>query len=84
MSSLAYGHEGRRADSVLLNGAWEFVLDQGDQRSQTLAEADQLQWRSCRLPGELVPWSEENATAIRFFWIRRRFIVTPDIPVDRL
>jgi len=78
MSSLAYGYEGRRADSVLLNGAWEFVLDQGDQHAETLAEAEQFQWRPCRLPGEFVPWSEENATTIRFAWIRRRFIVTPE------
>jgi hypothetical protein len=77
MTTVTYGYEGRRADSVLLNGAWEFALGNGDERAETAAGAAKLAWRPARLPGVFVPWTEENATTVRFAWARRRFEVTP-------
>jgi hypothetical protein len=75
MCSLAYG--GRRADSVPLNGAWEFALGNGDERAEMADGAAKLAWRPARLPGPFVPWTDENATKVRFAWARCTFTVTP-------
>ncbi len=76
MCGVSYGYEGRRADSVLLNGDWEFALGNGDEHAETAAGAAKLAWRPARLPGTFVPWTEENAESVRFAWARRRFEVT--------
>ena len=48
--------EGQHSDSVSLNGAWEFVLGDGDERAETLEGASRLHWQATTLPGAFMPW----------------------------
>jgi len=68
--------EGRRADSVLLNGAWEFALGQGDEEAYAPDGQAALHWQPVELPGQFVPWDREAATRIKFVWARRAFDVS--------
>jgi len=73
--SAAQAYEGRRANSVLLNGIWEFALGEGDERAEISAGQEKLAWQQVTLPGPLVEWSEEAATTIKFVWAKRTFEV---------
>ncbi|HOW71020.1 MAG TPA: glycoside hydrolase family 2 TIM barrel-domain containing protein [Phycisphaerae bacterium] len=72
---LAY--EGQRANSVLLNGKWEFAKGAGDEQAETTAGQQRLDWKPVTLPGPFMKWSQEAAHQTRFVWARRRFEITP-------
>ena len=76
LSSMAYGYEGRRGDSVLLNGVWEFVEGDGNEQAQRPEGQGKLKWQQTNLPGRFTKWSEEAATSIKFIWVKRTFEVS--------
>ena len=76
LSSMAYGYEGQRADSVLLNGVWEFAEGQGDEQAQRLEGQGKLKWQQTNLPGRFTKWSQEAATSIKFIWAKRTLEVS--------
>jgi len=69
--------EGRRTNSILLNGAWEFSLGDGGERAETSEGASGLRWQAVTLPGPFLPWSREAANQTKCVWARRSFQVTP-------
>ncbi len=70
--------EGRRADSVLLNGDWEFSTGDGSERAESLDGAGRLHWKAVTLPGPFMPYSQEAANQTKVVWARRSFAVTAD------
>ncbi|MHB1036388.1 MAG: glycoside hydrolase family 2 TIM barrel-domain containing protein [Pirellulales bacterium] len=68
--------EGSRTNSILLNGAWEFVPGNGDEAAETAAGAKKLSWQPVTLPGPFMKWSQEAANQTKFAWARRTFKVT--------
>ncbi len=70
-------YEGSRANSVLLNGAWEFASGDGGDAAETAAGAQKLSWRQVTLPGPFMAWNQEVANQTKFVWARRSFTVTP-------
>jgi len=68
--------EGRRANSVLLNGEWEFAPGDGSERAESPDGANRLHWQVVILPGPFMPWSQEAANHTKFMWARRSFKVT--------
>src|ERR1041385_921816 len=70
--------EGTRTNSVLLNGAWEFVRGTGDEGAETAAGSRKLEWRAVQLPGPFMPWSQETANNTKCVWARRNFTVTSE------
>lgn len=75
-SSVALSSEGRRANSVSLNGPWQVAVGSGDERAERPEGRAGLEWRRVVLPGEIVPWTEDNAANIKFVWARRQFHVS--------
>ena len=75
--SLARESEGSRANSLLLNGAWEWALGEGDEGAETAAGEQKLRWRQVTLPGPFMAWNQEVANQTKFVWARRSFEVTP-------
>ncbi|NQT85485.1 hypothetical protein HQ560_01895 [bacterium] len=75
MALSVLGSEGQRVDAVLLNGQWEFAVGTGEESAPDQAR---LPWKAVTLPGQFLEWSNENATGIRFLWVRRDFAVTPE------
>ena len=73
---LAYGYEGQRANSVLLNGVWEYALGQGNEGAEMPEGQSHLDWKEVDLPGQFMEWSQEAATNIKFVWARRTFQVS--------
>ena len=78
INSTAYAYEGRRANSVLLNGVWEFALGEGDECAEIPEGQAKLKWQMVTLPGPLMEWSQEAATTIKFVWAKRTFNVSKD------
>jgi hypothetical protein len=76
--SASHAYEGRRAESVLLNGEWEYAIGEGSEGAETPDGQAGLDWSSVTLPGEFVPWSEEAATDIAFVWAKRTFDVAAE------
>ena len=76
LGSTAYAYEGRHADSVLLNGVWEFAAGKGDARAETPEGQAHLEWRQVTLPGPFMGWDREAATSIEFIWTKRTFSVS--------
>jgi hypothetical protein len=74
--SFAREYEGSRANSVLLNGAWEFVCGNGDEDAETVAGQRGLTWQEVTLPGPFMRWNKEAANQIKFIWARRSFRVS--------
>ena len=74
----AQGYEGRRANSVLLNGAWEFVRGTGNEAAETPQGQAKLTWKKVTLPGQILRWDPQLATTVRFVWLRRTFSVTKE------
>lgn len=70
--------EGARANSVLLNGPWEYVLGDGSEGAETTAGQAKLSWQPVTLPGPFMPWNQEVANQTKFLWARRSFNVTAD------
>jgi hypothetical protein len=60
----------------LLNGDWEFSPGDGSEQAQTPDGTSSLQWRTVKLPGPFMPWSQEAANNTRFVWTRRIFTVS--------
>jgi len=83
VAQTAHGLEGRRADSILLNGQWEFALGSGDEQVHASQDRAELDWRPVSLPGRFVQWNQEAATSIKFVWVRKTFKV-PESLVSRL
>lgn len=75
--SLAREYEGSRANSVLLNGRWEFAVGDGSEGADTAAGQGTIRWREVKLPGPFMRWSQEAAHQTKYVWARRSFDVTP-------
>ena len=74
--SAAHAYEGRRDNSILLNGVWEFALGDGDEGAEMPDGQAELVWQEVALPGQFVEWSEDAATTIKFVWAKRKFQVS--------
>ena len=68
--------EGWRANSVSLNGEWEFSPGDGNERAETSEGTSRLHWKTVTLPGPFMPWSQEAANETKVIWARRSFRVT--------
>jgi len=77
LTSMTAGYEGKRTDSVLLNGQWDYCFAEGDEDAQIASNQSSLTWKQVGLPGPFDEWSERNATSIKFVWLKRTFDVTP-------
>jgi hypothetical protein len=55
----AYGEQ--RANSVLLNGDWECVVGDGTEAEGLPAGQAALAWRPVRVPGFLLPMTDQTA-----------------------
>jgi len=75
-SSPARGSEGSRANSILLNGPWEFVQGSGSEAAETAAGQRKLEWQAVTLPGPFMKWSRDVADNTKFVWARRSFNVS--------
>jgi len=81
------GSEQRRADSVDLDGRWQFALGEGSEAEQTRAGRQKLRWQAMGVPGNF-PWAEadwrgELPESLPCVWVRRVFSVSED-QADRL
>ncbi len=70
------GWEQRRANSISLNGQWEFSPGDGSERAETAEGASSLQWKAVTLPGSVVKYDDPAAASMRFAWVRRTFTVS--------
>ena len=77
LSLTAHAYEGPRANSVSLNGQWEFARGTGDEQAEVAAGQQRLNWQPVVLPGPFMKWSQEAANQTKFVWARRSFNVTP-------
>jgi len=75
-SFAAYGYEGRRANSVLLNGGWESARGRGDERAEVAAGQAKLKWKKVNLPGQILPRGKDLPRTVKFVWLRRKFRVS--------
>jgi len=66
-----------RANSVSLNGDWEFSVGSGTEQAETPDGANHLPWQAVVLPGPFMPWSREVANQTKCVWARRSFQITP-------
>lgn len=69
--------EGRRANSILLNGDWEFCVGDGSEQAETPDGANRLSWKTVTLPGPFMRYSQGAANETKVIWARRNFKVTP-------
>ena len=72
----AFASEGRRAQSVLLNGVWQFARGKGDEGAERPAGQAKLQWQPVDLPGQFFQGDPKLATSVRFVWAKRAFTVS--------
>ncbi|MCC6445848.1 MAG: hypothetical protein IT210_20635 [Armatimonadetes bacterium] len=72
----AQNSEGYRANSISLNGSWEFARGDGSEAAETAVGARRLQWQKVDLPGSLMRHSDPDAANTRFAWVRRKFSVS--------
>jgi len=77
VTSLAREYEGSRANSILLNGDWEFARGNGDEGAESAARAQRLPWQPVTLPGPFMQWNQQAANQTKFVWARRNFNMTP-------
>jgi hypothetical protein len=75
-TSQAREYEGSRADSVLLNGVWEFAVGAGDDGAQTAAGQHQVGWQAVKLPGPFMSWTKGAPNQTKVVWARRSFNVS--------
>jgi hypothetical protein len=78
LTSFAREYEGSRANSILLNGAWEFTRGDGNEGAETATAQGKLHWQMVDLPGPFMAYSREAANQTKFVWTRRNFEITPD------
>lgn len=76
LSSLAREYEGSHANSILLNGPWEFARGDGSEGAETAAGQQKVPWQQVALPGPFMKWSQEAAHQTKFVWARRNFKIT--------
>ena len=77
VTSFAREYEGSRANSILLNGAWEFALGDGTEGAESGAGERKIRWQQVTLPGPFMRETQQAATQTKFVWARRNFNVTP-------
>ena len=77
LTSFAREYEGSHANSVLLNGAWEFTAGDGSEDAETAAGQRQVHWQQVTLPGPFMRETQEAANQTKFVWARRNFKITP-------
>jgi len=78
-ASSALAQEGKHANSLPLNGAWQFVLGDGDEEAQAPQNQSKLKWQAVTLPGgSFTSFSDDAATKIKFVWARRTFAVSAE------
>jgi hypothetical protein len=77
LPSFAREYEGARANTVLLNGAWEFAPGDGTEGAESEAEEGRIRWQPVTLPGPFMRENQEAAKQTKFVWARRSFNVTP-------
>jgi len=68
--------EGARANSVLLNGPWEYVFGDGSEGAETAAGQAKLSWQPVTLPGPFMRWNQEVANQTKYAWACRTFGVS--------
>lgn len=73
---LARDWEGRHANSISLNGRWEFSVGDGDERAESSHGASRIVWKPVTLPGPFMPYSQEAANQTKVVWARRDFNLT--------
>ena len=59
LKSVAYAYEGQRGNSILLNGAWEFALGDGNESVESIKEQTRLEWQKVNLPGPFMKWNQD-------------------------
>ncbi len=69
-------YEGRRDNSILLNGPWQFALGNGDEYAENPDGQKKLSWQETILPGPFMEWNEQAAQTIKFVWAKRTFEVS--------
>ena len=77
LSSAAFGYEGRRGDSVLLSGEWEFAEGTGEEAAQ--GGEGGLTWQKITLPGSQFVDGRARPkamTELKFIWAKRTFEAT--------
>ena len=76
LASLAREYEGSRANSILLNGPWEFARGDGNEGAESASAQRQIQWQQVKLPGPFMAWSKDAANNTEVIWARRNFNLT--------
>lgn len=76
LKSVAYAYEGQRKNSILLNGAWEFALGDGNEGAESPKEQTRLEWKKVNLPGPFMEWNQDAVNNIKFVWVKRQFQVS--------
>jgi len=72
------GYEQWRANSLSLNGTWEFSPGDGSERAETAEGANRLAWKPVTIPGSVVEYQDPSAARMRFAWVRRTFTVSAE------
>jgi hypothetical protein len=49
LKSVAYAYEGQRENSILLNGAWDFSLGDGNERVESPEAQTGLEWQKINI-----------------------------------
>jgi hypothetical protein len=76
LKSVAHAYEGQRENSILLNGAWEFALGDGNERIESPEAQIGLEWQNINLPGPFMEWNQDAVNNIKFIWVKRQFQVS--------
>ena len=78
MCSTGWADGSWRANSMSLNGPWQFVLGDGNERAETPAQQAKLRWQPITLPGRFMKplswserWDDEPADSPKFAWAKR-------------
>lgn len=74
--SISAANEGRRDNSILLNGRWQFALGNGDEHAEVADGQQKLNWQPVTLPGQFIEWNERAAKTIKFVWAKRTFDIS--------
>lgn len=80
MCSTGWADGSWRENSMSLNGPWQFVLGDGNERAETPAQQAKLRWQPITLPGRFMKplswserWDDEPADSPKFAWAKRGF-----------
>ena len=69
----AYGEP--HSNAMLLNGAWDCVLGDGNEGAELPANQATLAWKPVQVPGWLLPMTDQAAGKAKCVWVRRTFSV---------